>query len=96
MDEGAGVGRYRWGDHRADEPTRQWGSESGRDQESHMEAYQKGISQNSVLITRTEGRGFSGRQVIKNPPCSAGDAGLIPGQGIETPHTPQSNSWAHS
>ena len=56
-----------------------------------MEAHQKGISQNNVLITRTEGRAFSGGPLVKNPPCSAGDRGLIPGQGIEIPHTPQSN-----
>ena len=25
--------------------------------------------------------------VVKNPPCRAGDTGLIPGQGIKMPHT---------
>ena len=24
--------------------------------------------------------------MVKNPPCNAGDAGLIPGQGTRTPH----------
>ena len=25
--------------------------------------------------------------VVKNPPCRAGDTGLIPGQGTKMPHT---------
>ena len=33
--------------------------------------------------------GFPGGQVVKNPPASAGDMGLIPGLG--RPHMPQSN-----
>ena len=29
---------------------------------------------------------FSNGPVVKNPPCSAGDTGLIPGQGTKIPH----------
>ena len=29
---------------------------------------------------------FSDGPVVKNPPCNAGDAGLIPGQGTKIPH----------
>ena len=29
---------------------------------------------------------FSNGPVVKNPPCSAGDMGLIPGQGTKIPH----------
>ena len=29
---------------------------------------------------------FPGGPLIKNPPCSAGDAGSIPGQGTKLPH----------
>ena len=29
---------------------------------------------------------FSGGPLIQNPPCSAGDAGSIPGQGTKLPH----------
>ena len=30
---------------------------------------------------------FPGRPAVRNPPCSAGDAGLIPGRGTGFPHT---------
>ena len=30
--------------------------------------------------------GFPGGAVVKNLPSNAGDLGLIPGQGTETPH----------
>ena len=29
---------------------------------------------------------FPGGPVVKNPPCNAGDAGSIPGQGTKIPH----------
>ena len=29
---------------------------------------------------------FPGRPVVKNPPCNAGDSGLIPGQGTKVTH----------
>ena len=29
---------------------------------------------------------FPGGRVVKNPPCNAGDVGLIPGQGTKIPH----------
>ena len=29
---------------------------------------------------------FPGGPVVKNPPCNAGDAGSIPGQGAKIPH----------
>ena len=32
------------------------------------------------------GRDFPGGPVVKNPPCNAGDAGLIPAQGTKIPH----------
>ena len=32
------------------------------------------------------GRGLPGGPVVKNPPCSAGDASLIPGWGTKIPH----------
>ena len=28
---------------------------------------------------------FPGGRVVKNPPCNAGDVGLIPGQGTKIP-----------
>ena len=31
-------------------------------------------------------RDFPGGPVVKNPPCNAGDAGLIPGQGTKISH----------
>ena len=31
-------------------------------------------------------KGLSGGPVVKNPPCSAGDACSNPGQGTKTPH----------
>ena len=31
-------------------------------------------------------RDFFGGPAVKNLPCSAGDAGLIPGQGTKVPH----------
>ena len=31
-------------------------------------------------------RDFPSGPVVKNPPCNAGDAGLIPGQGTKIPH----------
>ena len=31
-------------------------------------------------------RDFPGGPVVKNPPCSAGDTGSIPGQGTKIPH----------
>ena len=31
-------------------------------------------------------RDFPGGPVVKNPPCNAGDAGLIPGGGTKIPH----------
>ena len=31
-------------------------------------------------------RDFPGRSVVKNLPCSAGDAGPSPGQGVKVPH----------
>ena len=30
---------------------------------------------------------FPGGPVVKNPPCNAGDMGLIPSQGTKIPHT---------
>ena len=32
---------------------------------------------------------FPGDPVVENPPCNAGDAGLIPGQGTKIPHAPE-------
>ena len=29
---------------------------------------------------------FPSGPIVENPPCSAGDEGLIPGQGIKIPH----------
>ena len=34
-----------------------------------------------------------GGPVVKNPPCNAGDAGLIPGQGTRIPHAARQLSW---
>ena len=34
-------------------------------------------------------RDFPGGPVVKNPPCNAGDAGSIPGQGTKTPQALQ-------
>ena len=34
-------------------------------------------------------RDFLGGPVVKNPPCNAGDAGSIPGQGTKTPQALQ-------
>ena len=31
-------------------------------------------------------KGFAGGPVVKNLPCNAGDAGLIPGQRTKIPH----------
>ena len=31
-------------------------------------------------------RDFPGGPVVKNPPCNAGDVGLIPGWGTKIPH----------
>jgi len=33
--------------------------------------------------------GFPGGPVVKNPPCSGGDSGLIPGWGTKIPHAGQ-------
>ena len=32
---------------------------------------------------------FPGGSVVKNPPCNAGVAGSIPGQGAEIPYAPE-------
>ena len=40
----------------------------------------------SSAIQKENGRGFPGGPVVKNPPCNAGDMGLIPGQGTKIPH----------
>ena len=32
------------------------------------------------------GQVFPGGPVVKNPPCNAGDAGLIPGWAAKIPH----------
>lgn len=63
----------------------------GGDQENHMEAHQKSASQSSVLIIITEGREFSGSPAVRDPPCIAGNADVIPGQGTKIPYTLQSN-----
>ena len=34
----------------------------------------------------TEGRGFPGGPMVRNPPANAGDTGSIPGQGTKIPH----------
>ena len=36
---------------------------------------------NKLYHTVTSTEGFPGASVVKNPPTSAGDAGLIPGSG---------------
>ena len=38
--------------------------------------------------------GFPGGSVIKNPPANAGDAGLIPGSGLEKEMATHSNILA--
>ena len=38
------------------------------------------------LFNKTDSRDFPGGPVVKNPPCNAGDAGSITGQGIKVPH----------
>ena len=35
---------------------------------------------------KRQSRNFPGGPVVKNPPCSAGDAALMPGPGTKTPH----------
>ena len=35
----------------------------------------------SIVFARNRDQGFPGGLVLKNPPASAGDAGLIPGPG---------------
>ena len=41
------------------------------------------------ILSKHSGRDFPGGAVVKNPPASAGDTGLIPGPGRS--HMPQSN-----
>ena len=38
-------------------------------------------------------RDFPGGAVVKNPPCNAGDRGVLPGRGTKIPHA--STSKAH-
>ena len=44
----------------------------------------------AMITIRNGDRDFPGGPVVKNPPCIAGNVGLIPGQGIKIPH-PWSN-----
>ena len=39
-----------------------------------------------MIIQKCVTGDFPGGPVVKNPPCNAGDAGLIPGQGTKIPH----------
>ena len=46
-------------------------------------------------------RDFAGGPVVKNPPSSAGDLGLIPGRGTKIPHAAgqlslRRNYWARA
>ena len=34
-----------------------------------------------MSVAKSKGRGFLGGPVVKDPPCSAGDTGSIPGLG---------------
>ena len=38
---------------------------------------------------------FPDGPVVKNPPCNAGDVGLIPGQGTKVPHAPEPTKPTH-
>ena len=40
----------------------------------------------SFIYLKCTIRDFPSHPVVKNPPSSAGDMGLIPGQGTNTPH----------
>jgi len=39
-----------------------------------------------IIAFQESHRGFPGGPVVKNPPCSAGAVGLIPGWGTKIPH----------
>ena len=43
-------------------------------------------NENAGTLIKKLLRDFPGGPVVKNPPSTAGDAGLIPGQGTEIPH----------
>ena len=40
----------------------------------------------AARMVKTQGQDFPSGPVVKNPPSSAGDAGLIPGWGTKIPH----------
>ena len=40
----------------------------------------------NILFKKALNGDFPGGPVVKNPPCNAGDAGSIPGQGTKIPH----------
>ena len=44
------------------------------------------MNSNKVSVKSPQRRDFPGCPVVKNPPCNAGDTGLIPGQGSKIPH----------
>ena len=46
----------------------------------------EGKSKTGILAIRMSLRDFAGGPVVKNPPSSAGDLGLIPGRGTKIPH----------
>ena len=50
-------------------------------------------------LLHKKNRSFPGGPVVKNPPCSAADTGLIPGQGTNIAHASETkpecqNYWA--
>ena len=49
----------------------------------------------SIVFARNRDQGFPGGSVLKNPPASAGDAGLIPGLG-RSPGGGNGNPLQHS
>ena len=54
-------------------------------QEKYFVAERKSIKcdDTAVLVLKVKSRDFSGGMVVTNPPCNAGDAGLIPGSHVE-------------
>ena len=42
---------------------------------------------NDYSVKKKKAGDFPGGPVVKNPPCNAGDSGLILGQGTKIPHT---------